>query len=126
MKAGARGGRGPLLIVLLAVAMNVASAVVMKLLANRPGIPVALLVAGFTLVVALHGARLVVWGACHRRYPLSRAFPLSSLFFPLMLPVALAFGEPVGAGQCIGALMIFAGVFHLSRHGNGPPEGPAR
>jgi drug/metabolite transporter (DMT)-like permease len=104
-----------------AVALQVVGAVVMKLLADASDdAGIGVVAVGLASVAAINIARLGIWGVAHRRYPLSSTFPLSSLFFPAMLLVALAFGDEVGAGQTIGALLISAGVFWLTRETGGP------
>ena len=103
-----------------AVALQVGGAVVMKLLADASErVGLWFVVLGLGTVALLNIARLFVWGAAHRRYPLSSTYPLSSLFFPAMLFVALAFGDEIGPGQVVGAILIGAGVFWLTRDPGG-------
>jgi len=109
---------GPLLVMLLAVALQVAGATVLKTLADgadRASLSLAAL--GIGVVVVLNLLRIVVWGAAHRRYPLSRTFPLSALFFPAMLLLALAYGEEPGVRQVAGALLITGGASWLTWQG---------
>lgn len=99
-----------------AVGLQVAGAVAMKLLADAgddTAFVLVLLVIG--MVGALNVGRLVVWRAIHERHPISASFPLSSLFFPAMLVVALAFGDELGVSQYLGALLIAIGVWALTR-----------
>jgi drug/metabolite transporter (DMT)-like permease len=112
--AGKRGALTPLAVVSVAVAMQVAAAVVLKGLADRPGLPLAALAAGIGLAAGINGLRFLVWGYAHRRYPLSVSYPLSSLFFPLMLGVAWLYGDPVSARQAAGCLLITCGVLWLA------------
>jgi len=106
---------GPLLVMLLAVGLQVAGAIVLKTLADRVDYTSATMAAlGIGAVVALNLLRVGVWGAAHRRYPLSQTFPLSALFFPAMLLLALAYGEEAGARQVIGAVLITAGASWLT------------
>lgn len=110
-----RSNLGAIVIMLAAVGLQVVGAVLLKTLADhRNDWTGALLLAGFGGVLALNVVRLVVWGLAHRRYPLSSTFPLSSLFFPAMLPVAAAYGDEIGLSQTAGALLITAGSFWLS------------
>jgi drug/metabolite transporter (DMT)-like permease len=104
-----KGGLGPLALVGMAVALQVLGAVLLKVMADVDLGRRTLLLFGFGAVLALDLARFLVWGAAHRRYPLSETFPLSSLFFPAMLVVSLFFGEPVGLRQLAGAALIAAG-----------------
>jgi drug/metabolite transporter (DMT)-like permease len=119
MKAPARPSTGPGLaalgVMLGAVALQVAGAVVLKAMADADAdrsLPV--LFAGIGAVLVLNLLRLAVWGYAHQRFPLSTTFPHSSLFFPVMLMVAVAFGEHVRLNQVVGALVIAAGSFWLA------------
>ncbi|MGI9432698.1 MAG: hypothetical protein ACR2PQ_10810 [Myxococcota bacterium] len=106
---------GPLLVMLLAVGLQVLGAIVLKTLADRVDHASATMVAlGIGAVVVLNLLRVGVWGAAHRRYPLSRTFPLSALFFPAMLVLAVAYGEEAGARQVIGAISITVGASWLT------------
>lgn len=109
---------GPLLVMLLAVALQIAGAAVLKTLADGAGrAPVALIALGIGAVVVLNLLRILVWGAAHRRYRLSRTFPLSALFFPAMLLLTLAYGEDVGVQQVAGAVLITCGASWLTWQG---------
>jgi multidrug transporter EmrE-like cation transporter len=104
----------PLLVVSAAVALQIAGAVVLKTLADSAPVPPALLVLGIGAVALLNGLRFLAWGFAHRRYPLSTSYPLASLFFPLMLGVAWAYGDPIRAHQIAGAALVTAGVAWLA------------
>jgi hypothetical protein len=106
---------GALGIMLIAVALQVAGAVLLKTIADRQDSwSIAVLGLGLAAVGAVDVARLVVWGFAHRRFPLSTTFPLSSLFFPAMLGVAILYGDEVGALQVAGAALITGGVAWLT------------
>ncbi len=95
---------------LAAVGVQVTGAVLMKLLAGSATTQHPfLLIAGVGGVMALNVLRLGIWGAAHRRFPLSDTFPLSALFFPIMLAVAWAFGDAITWRQWLGAALITAG-----------------
>jgi hypothetical protein len=115
MLATLRANRGAIFIMLIAVGLQVSGAVLLKTIAdNRLEWGLALLASGVGAVIVINLIRLVVWGLAHRRYPLSSTFPLSSLFYPAMLGVAVAFGDQVGVRQVVGALLITGGTFWLS------------
>jgi drug/metabolite transporter (DMT)-like permease len=102
-------------VMLVAVGLQVAGSVLLKVLAEASTSRSLLLVApGIAAVLVLNLLRLGVWGVAHQRFPLSTSFPLSSLFFPAMLGVAYAFGEPVGGRQIAGAVLITAGTAWLA------------
>jgi drug/metabolite transporter (DMT)-like permease len=103
----------PLLVVCGAVTLQIAGALVLKGMADRPHLPLAAVAAGVGLVALLNGARFLAWGYSHRRFPLSTSYPLSSVFFPLMLGVAYLYGDPIGWNQWLGTALITTGVVWL-------------
>jgi hypothetical protein len=106
---------GALGIMLVAVALQVTGAVLLKSIADRQDSwSLVVLGLGLAAVGVVDIARLIVWGVAHRRFPLSTTFPLSSLFFPAMLGVAFLYGDEVGALQVAGAASITAGVAWLT------------
>lgn len=104
----------PLALVGVAVLLNVAAAVILKLLTIYPSNGSALIGIGILIVIGLNGARFLLWGGIHRRFPLSRTYPLTALFFPLILLVAYLFGEPVRLQQIGGTILICLGVVVLT------------
>lgn len=100
--------------VLGAVGLNLLSAVAMKLLANRGGLGLLFLLAGVGVVILLNGLRLLVWMFANKRFPLSTMYPLTSIFYPLMLIVSYYFGDKISAYQIAGTFLITLGVFWLS------------
>lgn len=95
---------------LLNVAMQLASALLLKLapaFSPRHLLLLGVIMAG---VLALNVARFMVWGVLHRRFPISLAYPASALFFPGVLAMAWWFGERVGPAQVAGGALVLAGV----------------
>lgn len=109
-----RFGWVPLLVVFVAVSLNIACAVTLKSLAALEHTPLWLLGVAVAFVVGLNGVRFVVWGVAHQRYPLSLSYPLSSMFFPLMLGVSYLYGDAVGPGQVAGTALVTLGVLWLA------------
>jgi multidrug transporter EmrE-like cation transporter len=94
------------------VGANVASGLLLKTLADHAS---GWLITGigFAIVFILNGVRLVIWLLANRRFPLSTTYPLTSLFFPIMLGISYAYGEPVDMLKIVGTLLIASGVFWL-------------
>lgn len=110
-----RSNLGAIGVMLTAVCLQVCGAVVLKTMAdNRLEWSLVVLTAGIVAVLCLNLLRLGVWGFAHKRFPLSTTFPLSSLFYPVMLVVAAGFGDEIGMRQVMGALLIAAGTMWLS------------
>lgn len=104
----------PLLIVLIAVILNVFSAVLLKSLADASSPAILWLLGGILLAVIINCMRFLVWGYALKRYPLSNTYPLASIFFPVMLVVSYLYGEPVSMNQILGTLLILCGVVTMS------------
>lgn len=76
------------------------------------------------LVAILSISRFVVWGALHKRFPMSLTYPATALFFPCLVGIAAAYGEHVATPQWIGACLVASGVMLLLRGSRPDTEGP--
>lgn len=86
----------------------------------------ALLVLLLTLVMLLSFGRFAVWGAMHKRFPISLAYPATALFFPCLVLLAWVYGETVSLAQIAGAVLVTLGVLLLlARPPAAAPGGPA-
>lgn len=107
----------PLLLVTVAVALSIASAIVLKEAVQLVEPTMLVLFGLLALVVLINVFRVVFWAAIHRRYRLSDSYPLTALFFPMILLVSILYGEEISAYKVLGTLLITIGVaFHV---GNG-------
>ena len=104
----------PLTIVLIAVCLNVISAVVLKTMADMGALTLFAVAGGLLLALTINIARFMVWGYAHSKFPLSKTYPLTSVFFPLMLVVSYFYGEPASWSQIVGVLLIVSGVAWLT------------
>jgi len=104
----------PLLVVSVAVVLNILSAVTLKSIADLQHASMWLLLGALGVVTLLNGLRFLIWGVAHKRYPLSLSYPLSSMFFPLMLGVAYLYGEPIKTNQVAGTVLITVGVLWMA------------
>ena len=102
-----------LALVALNIALQLVNAALMKFASGLPAAELGLLAAVLVLVAVLSFGRFVVWGAMHKRFPVSVAYPATALFFPCLVAVAAAFGEPVYATQILGAGIVTGGVLLL-------------
>ena len=101
------------LLVLGAVGLNLLAAIAMKLLAGAAGLGTVLLVLGIGFVIFLNGLRMLVWMFANRAFPLSTMYPLTSIFYPLMLGVSYYFNERITPLHVAGTFFITLGVFWL-------------
>lgn len=101
-------------IVTLTVLLQLVAAALLKQAAVESHLGVLLPVLLIGLALAVHAVRFVLWGYAHRRWPLSMTYPMTAVFFPMVIIMALAYGEPVHATQAVGALLVAAGVAWLT------------
>lgn len=110
-RTGTPASRSLLVLLVLAnVCIQLVAALLLKL---APALTIAnavwvVLVLG--LVFALSVARFWLWGALHRHFPLSVAYPASALLFPGILGMAWYFGEPIDTPQVVGVGLVLVGV----------------
>ena len=106
----------PLLAVFLvsvAVGLSLVSAVVLKEAADLARAS-RLVIAGLIfLVVLVNLLRVALWAAIHKRFRLSDSYPLTSLFFPMILALSALYGEEIGPAKLIGTVLITLGVVVL-------------
>lgn len=121
----------PILLVSTTIVLNLLSAVLLKEAASSRDPALVSVAIVLFLVLALNLLRVFVWSAIHRRYPLSNSYPLTSLFFPIIMLISVYYGESIGWTEICGTLLITLGVATLSSQGIAErrPEddsGPAR
>lgn len=97
-------------LVLSTVLIQIVVAILLKQLADS-SLRSHWLVAGIIAAAAgLNGIRFLVWGYTNKHYPLSSSYPLTALFFPCILLVSAAYGEPIAWGKVGAVLVIVAGL----------------
>ncbi|MGH8213290.1 MAG: hypothetical protein ACREPP_08710 [Rhodanobacteraceae bacterium] len=109
--------RTPLLLALVAlnIALQLINASLIKFASGRGAADVGLAAIVIALVTLLSFGRFVVWGAMHKRFPVSLAYPATALFFPCLVAIAAAYGEHVSFAQGAGAALVTVGVLLLLR-----------
>lgn len=113
-------------LVALNIALQLTNATLIKFASSLSQPQLGLIAAVLALVAVLSFGRFVVWGAMHKRFPVSIAYPATALFFPCLVAVAAAFGEPVSATQVLGAGLVTTGVLLLLLpSSSGQVESPA-
>lgn len=66
------------------------------------------------LVVTINIGRFFVWGWLHKHIDLSKSYPLTAIFYPLIGILSIYEGEAIGFVQWIGILLITAGVVWIT------------
>ena len=119
----------PLVLVLCAVALQLASAWILGRGAHAEHANALLASTVVIAAIGLNMLRFLVWRHAHQHYPLSHTYPLTALFFPCILVMAYFEGEAISLHQAIGTVLITSGALTLasskgSRTGGGssPPH----
>lgn len=110
-------------LVAINIVLQLVNASLIKFASGLTATRVMLVVAVLALVAVLSFGRLLVWGAMHKRFPVSIVYPATALFFPCLVAVAAAFGEHVSFAQVLGALLVTCGVVVLLRSPGPGPDG---
>lgn len=76
-------------------------------------LPALFIVAAF----GVQGVRFLLWGYAHKRWPLSVTYPMTAVFFPMLIALAAFYGEQVTAAQWLGGFLITGGVAWLTFQG---------
>jgi multidrug transporter EmrE-like cation transporter len=102
-------------LVSVAVGLNLVSAVVLKEAADMARASLLVIAALIFLVVLINLLRVALWAAIHKRFRLSDSYPLTSLFFPMILALSAFYGEEIGLAKLLGTVLITLGVLVLMR-----------
>jgi hypothetical protein len=99
----------PLLLVLAGVLMSLASSISIDHAAKSGVLPISALLLMLTLTI--HLIRFRFWGWVLKRYELSRVYPATALFFPLIYLYAIISGQTEAeAHKTLGVILILIGV----------------
>ena len=102
------------LVIVLALALNMAGAVIAKYLAMSNGFNV-LCVALFALLLVSFGMRVVFWIVVGKRWQLSFIYPVLSINYLISFLLGMyLFNEPFHLIRCLGACIIAGGVLVVS------------
>lgn len=113
----------PLALTLLTVIIGVASAVTLKFMSQDLTFSIFYLILMYGLVLGLNATRFLLWGFLHKNYPLSFVFPLSAIFFPVILFIDIfIYDEQITLSKLIGVVLILSGVLLLTSEGSSPVE----
>lgn len=100
----------PAALVLATVVLQLVAAWILDIAADMSMGLGVMAIGAILAAVALNGLRFVVWGYTHRRFPLSLTYPLTALFFPLVLLLSWLRGEGVGLPEILGTIFIAGGT----------------
>lgn len=104
----------PFLGVLFTLLLGLASAAGLTYIAKNSQISAFWVVISISLVLGLNALRFYVWGALHKKYPLSTTYPMTAFYFPLILVLAYFWEENIFIEQVLGCIVLSLGVVVLS------------
>lgn len=96
--------------VMLAVFLNILSAIILKESSMRFDFNLFLICVISILVFILNLSKLLLWAYIHKNYPISRTLPLTSLFYPLIFIIALYYGETFTLNKALGSILLIIGI----------------
>ncbi|MBM3703067.1 MAG: hypothetical protein FJW63_08815 [Actinobacteria bacterium] len=102
-----------ILFVLILVILNLFAAVLMKILSLINIENYFVIVLGVITVMIINLFRLIVWYHANKQFNLNIIYPLTSIYYPLVLFVSYFFNEKITFIQIIGTIFIMSGVFWL-------------
>ena len=76
----------------------------------------SLLLAGVLVcaVIALNIGKFLLWGLLNRKYDLSKTYPLTVIFFPLIYVIShYVDGTPFNTQKTIGVIVIISGLLYF-------------
>lgn len=102
-----------ILAVFLVVCLNLFGAWVLK---RATGFPLWSLWAALSvgLVIGVNIGRFLIWGWMHKRIDLSKSYPLTAMFFPMIAVLSVLDGEVIAPIQWAGVALITIGVVWFS------------
>lgn len=71
-----------------------------------------------SVVIGLNIGKFFIWGALNRRHDLSKTYPLTTVFFPLIFIFAIIVGDAVlDISKVVGLIIIVIGIIYVERFG---------
>lgn len=96
------------------VLLNVSGSIIMKEISQHSGTDFYIVFIAILLVIVINLIRMGLWNIIHRKFDLSYSYPLTSLFFPLVLVVGYFYGDVITWNMVVGAVIITLGVSVIS------------
>ena len=92
------------------VLLNLVGMFVLKTMVVHHPLPLAIVTAGISAVIAMHLVRFLLWGSIHAKSELNFSYALTSVYYLTNIPVMRYFDEAVHWQHYAGSLLIVAGV----------------
>lgn len=104
----------PIFFVTIAISLNITCVIILKQLADYKKIDIIILALGLCIIFILNIVRLIIWGIIHKRFELTTSFPLTSIFYPLILLISYLLGEVIALKEIVATCFIVSGVLWLA------------
>ena len=104
----------PLLMVSVIVAVNLTGAIFVDWLSALQSLKPWQLLLGISVVLILNLVRFILWIWTHKRFPISKSYPLTAVFFPIIAVISTQMETSLTPAQWVGVVLITAGVFWIS------------
>lgn len=102
--------------VLITVAMSIVTAIMLEFATHVSDRMNAVVFMIIVAVLVINIAKFWLWGWIHKRYDLSKTYPIGALFFPLIYLIAWWQGETnLELGKLVGIALVVTGVVLLQR-----------
>lgn len=96
--------------VMLAVFLNILSAVILKESSIRFDYNFFLIIVISAIVLIVNLSKFLLWAYIHKNYPISRTLPLTSLFYPCIFIISLFYGELFSLNKLLGTFLLVIGI----------------
>jgi len=72
------------------------------------------------LVIILNISKFIIWGKLNKRFDLSKTYPLTAIFFPLIFIISIITGDSaISMQKTVGLVLIFFGVYFFDKYSIG-------
>jgi len=96
------------------VAVNLTGAIFVDWLSALQSLKPWQLLLGISVVLILNLVRFILWIWTHKRFPISKSYPLTAVFFPIIAVISTQMETSLTPAQWVGVVLITAGVFWIS------------
>jgi len=70
-----------------------------------------------SMVILLNISKFIIWGKLNKRFDLSKTYPLTAIFFPLIFIISIMTGDSkISTQKIIGLILIFLGVYFFDKY----------
>ena len=102
--------------VILSVILTVCTALLLRVATTFEESAMIFMITIVSVVVILNIGKFLLWGWLNKRYDLSKTYPLTVIFFPLIYIVShYVDGTPFNVQKIFGVIVIIVGLIYFER-----------